>query len=87
MAGGHVSIRNWRRRVDLASKIKRKTVKKLAKNPIDDTLAWPLPQRRNLEMNKPAKTKEKQRKTDKQSHHSPKRLGDGQPPLDLVGRK
>jgi hypothetical protein len=44
----------------------KEKVKERAKNrPTDDTKAWSLPQRRQLEMNNPAKQKRKQRKTHK----------------------
>jgi hypothetical protein len=53
-----VSVRSQRGSVDLASKIKEKKVKKRAKkHPADNTLAWPLPQRRHLKMNNPVKQK------------------------------
>jgi hypothetical protein len=52
-------VRRWRGSVDLVSKIKRKKkVKERAKNhPADDTKARSLLQRRQLEMNNPAKQK------------------------------
>jgi hypothetical protein len=79
-ARGLVLIRIRWRSVDMASKINaKKKVKKPAKNhPVNDTLARPLPHRRHLEVSNPAKTKEIT------SHHSPKRLGEGQPPPDLA---
>jgi hypothetical protein len=54
-----VLVRRWRGSVDLVSKIKRKKkVKERAKNhPADDTKARSLLQRRQLEMNNPAKQK------------------------------
>jgi hypothetical protein len=62
-AGGRVSVKSRRGSVDLASKIKEKKVKKRAKkHPADDMLARPLPQRRHLEMNNPAKQKKTTKK-------------------------
>jgi hypothetical protein len=63
-AGGRVSVRSWRGRADLASKIKKKKkVKERAKkHPADDTKARPFPQRRQLEINNPTKQKKQTKK-------------------------